>query len=100
MARVNTRTSRSIATGPGCWDGSGDQGSQSPDAPERDQQAHRSAQNRDQRAFRQQLPKQAPASCSERRADADLVFSRHRPGQQQVTDVGARDQQDESDSAG
>ena len=88
-----------MATGPAAGMVSGDQGRQSPDAPERDQQAHRSAQNRDQRAFQQQLSKQAPASRTERRADTDLLFSRHGPGKQQVSDVGARDQQDESDRA-
>ena len=61
----------------------------------RQQQAERAAAERQQDALGQQLADDAAAAGAERRADGDLPLPRQRPRQQQVGDVGARDQQHE-----
>ena len=66
-------------------------------APARDQQPERGADRRQQEAFRQQLTHQPPPRRAERQAHAPLVTPRGRARQQQVGDVGARDQQHERD---
>ena len=50
-------------------------------------------------AFDQQLPHQPPASRAERRAEADLALTRAGAREQQIGDVGARDEQDDADGA-
>ena len=48
-------------------------------------------------ALGQHLPKQPSLAGAERRADRELAISARRPHQQQVGDVGARDQKDQQD---
>ena len=50
-------------------------------------------------ALDEQLPDDAPARGAERDAHGDLARAVHRPRQQQVGHVGARDQQHEADRA-
>ena len=52
---------------------------------------------RQQRALGQQLHDQPAAPGAERQADGDLLLPRRRARQQQVRDVGARDQQHQAD---
>src|SRR5436309_4189250 len=66
-------------------------------APEREQQPQRAAEQREQRAFGQQLADQAKPSGAESGADGDLALARRRARQQQVRGVGAGDEQNESD---
>src|SRR6266516_5710715 len=68
-------------------------------APEREQQPQRAAEQREQRAFGQQLADQAKPSGAESGADGDLTLARRRARQQQVRGVGAGDEQNESDRA-
>ena len=69
------------------------------DAPRRDDDAERAAGEREHRALRQQLADDAPAPGAERLAYRHLACARSAARQQQVRDVGARDQQHEDDRA-
>ena len=55
------------------------------------------AQKRDHQALGQQLPDQATAPGSDRQAHGDLARACPRPAQQQVGDIGAGNQQHDSD---
>ena len=68
-----------------------------PAAPMRDEQAEQCAGAREQQAFGQQLPRDPQSRRAERDAQAELVPSRSGPGQQQVGEVRARDQQHQRD---
>ena len=61
--------------------------------------AEHAAHRRQQQAFGEKLADEACAARAERGTDRDLFLSRERARQQEVCDVGARDQQDESDRA-
>ena len=52
---------------------------------------------REQHAFGQQLPDNAAPRCANRQSNADFPLTRHAAGEQQVRDVGATDQQDQSE---
>ena len=56
-----------------------------------------SVPQREQRALGQQLPRDPPAGRAQRDAHAQLVPPRIRAGEQQVGDVGARDQEHQRD---
>ena len=60
-------------------------------------QTDRAAQHRDQRALGQQLPDQMPPPGPDGHADGHLAPTRRSPGQKQVGQVGARDQQHQPD---
>ena len=62
-----------------------------------EQQAGDGAERRQHAALRNQLTQQPAAPGADRRADGNLAPARFRSGDQQVRDVGARDQQDERD---
>src|SRR5262249_51338908 len=66
-------------------------------APACEQEADARARERQQRALREQLPRDAPPRGAERDAHAQLVPPRARAREEQIRDVGARDQQDERD---
>ena len=57
-------------------------------------------ERRKQNALRDELTHNARAARAEGRADAELARTRGRSGEQQVADVGARDQQHHDDDAG
>jgi hypothetical protein len=66
--------------------------------PPRQDRTGGAADRGDDQGFRQQLLNQPGASGADRQADGNLLRSSRRSRQQQVRDVGARDQQDESES--
>src|SRR5262249_13501298 len=68
-------------------------------APEREDDAERAAQRREQDALGQQLPDQTSPPGADRKPHADLRPSQRRARQQQVRHVGAGDQQYERDDA-
>ena len=68
-----------------------------PDAGPRHEQAERAADRRQQDAFRQDLSNQLHASGAERGTHRQLAAPAREPRQHQVRDVGADDQQQESD---
>ena len=61
--------------------------------PLRDQHANRAPRQRQQKRFRQKLPRQSAPACSYRRPDRQLPLSGRGLGQQQVCDVGTSNQQ-------
>ena len=63
----------------------------------RDQVAASRRGQRQQHALGHQLADNAPPRCTQRGSNADLPLPGHSPGQQQVGDVGAPDQQDQSE---
>ena len=65
-----------------------------------DAEAQRSADDRDDDAFRQKLAGEPPPPRSERRAQRHLPLAAHETGQREVRDVGAGDEQDEADRGG
>ena len=65
----------------------------------RDGQAHHCADHRQQHAFGEQLPNQVRPCGPHRRPHRHFTRPRCSPGQQQVGDVGARDEQHEADRA-
>ena len=67
--------------------------------PDRKQQTEQASQQRNQQTFRQQLPHQLPSSGADRKADRHFARPRRRPGELEVGDIGASDQQQESDGA-
>ena len=67
--------------------------------PARQQHAQRAAQQKQQHALDEHLPDEARPAGPERRSDDALPRSRHGARQQQVGDVGARDEQHEADGA-
>ena len=71
--------------------------------PSRLQNANRipssAAGEREQQAFGQQLTDDAAAACAEGASHQHFLLASERARQQQVRDVGARDQQDEADGA-
>jgi hypothetical protein len=67
------------------------------DEPAREQQTHEGRRQRQDDAFGQQLPHDAPPAGAERRAQGDLAPARGAAGQQQVRDVAARDEQHHPD---
>jgi hypothetical protein len=69
------------------------------DAPERERQPDDPAYRREERAFRQQLPHQAPSSGAERSAHRKFAAARRRSRQQQVADVRADHHKKKSDDA-
>jgi len=69
------------------------------DTPECDGQPANPAEGSEQRAFRQQLAHQAPASGAERGAHCKFAPARRRSRQQQVADVRADHQKQKSDDA-
>ncbi len=64
-----------------------------------DRDAERRGGQRNQHALGEQLPDDAAASGAERGANRDLALTHRRARQQQVGDVGARDQQHQADRA-
>ena len=74
-------------------------GQQRADADHADHQPEHAAHRRQHDALGQQLPHDAAAAGADRGADRDLALADGRAHQQQVGDVGARDQQDEGDRA-
>ena len=65
------------------------------EAPEREPQPR--AQHHQHHALREQLPHEATTPRAQDRAQGDLPLTLLRPCEQQVRDVGTRDQQDEED---
>ena len=61
--------------------------------------AHRSTGPRQQQTFGEKLPNQPRASRAERYADCDFTFARGRACQKQIRDVGAGNQEDDSDNS-
>src|SRR5205807_7001649 len=64
---------------------------------ERGGDSESAAEQRQRKAFGEQLTKQPGAARAHRRADGDFFLPRGRPGEQQIRDVRARDQQNERD---
>ena len=58
-----------------------------------------SAEQGEHDAFGEQLANQAPASTAERHANRDFLLPARGANEQQVRDVGARDEQDDADDA-
>ena len=69
------------------------------DADDRQPEAEHAADDRQQQAFDQQLPHDAPTGRSQRDADRDFARAVGRSREEQVGDVCARDQQHEADRA-
>ena len=65
--------------------------------PRREQKAESAAQTGEEKALDQELAHDVAAPGAEGQAHRDLAFARSGSGQQQVRDVGAGDEQDESD---
>ena len=61
--------------------------------------AQRSSSERENQAFREQLPDETAPACAERDAHRHFALPDSGPRQQQVRDVGARDQQQQGDGA-
>src|SRR5262245_58562986 len=68
-------------------------------APPRQQQTEQAAGQSERQIFRQQLSQHPPARRAQSGAHRQLAPPRRRPRQQQVGDVGARDQQHAADRA-
>ena len=71
-------------------------GLQRSDAAGRQRQPGRSAQQREQHALGEHLPRQPDRARPQRRPHGHLAFPVGAAGQQEVGDIGARDQQYES----
>ena len=69
------------------------------DAQAGDQQAEGAAREREEGRLGEELADDAAAARAEGRADGDLLAPAERPGEHEVGDVGARDQEDEPDRA-
>jgi hypothetical protein len=59
----------------------------------------RAADERQQQAFGEELPHQSSARRAERKTDGDFSLAHEPAGDQQVGDVGARDQKNQADHA-
>ncbi len=70
------------------------------DRAERKPEAQHAADDAEHEGLGHELAKQPPALRADRFAQRELARSNHTACQQQVRDVDARDQQDESDRAG
>src|SRR5262245_45372820 len=68
-------------------------------SPRRQQYAQRSAEDRQQQAFGQQLPRQPEASRAQCRAHGEFLAPRLATRERQIGHVGAGDEQDEADRA-
>ena len=66
-----------------------------PAAPLREQDAEAPAHHCEHHAFGQQLPNQSHGPCANRRTHGDFSLACGRPGQEQISNVGAGNQQDE-----
>ena len=64
-----------------------------------DGQAEHAAAETEHDAFHQQLARDVAPSRSESRADREFMLAAFDPNQQQVGDVGARDQEHDSDGS-
>src|SRR5205085_5094195 len=68
-------------------------------APDRGENAERSARERKQQTFREELADKPIASGTKRGADRDLLVARRRTREQKIADIRARDQKHETDGA-
>src|SRR5215510_9079965 len=68
-------------------------------SPHRQQYAQRAAEERQQQAFGQQLPRQPEASRAQRRAHGEFLAPRLATRKREIGHVGAGDEQDEADRA-
>jgi hypothetical protein len=63
----------------------------------RNQQSTGCAKGREDQPFRHQLPYQAAATRADGQPNSHFVTSREGPDQQEIANVGARDEQDKND---
>ena len=75
------------------------EGKQKRKRPKSQDNAERSAEKCEERAFGQQLANQAEAGRAERRANRNFPRARGCPGEEQIGHVGAGDQEDEGNRA-
>src|SRR5262249_21008624 len=81
------------------WNTAGVDGEQGADAEHADHQAQNTADNREQNAFGEKLADDTASAGSDRGTDGDFAGSAGGSGELKVRDVGAGDQQNESDCA-
>ena len=67
------------------------------ESPEGQQHAQHTASRRQQQAFTEELPDQAQAAGAQGGAQGDLFLPSGGPGQEEIGDIGAGDQQDKGD---
>ena len=70
-----------------------------PESAPSDEDRERSAGRRQQNAFRDELSKEPSSSSAERVADGELPFARRAAGEQEMRDVGAGNEEEQSDRA-
>ena len=96
-ARVNARTRPSIENRVQARDLGGGHRNQQRQRPVRDEKRDRAARRREQHALREKLPQEAPPARSERLPHRELPLAPGRAREEKARDVGASDQENESD---
>ena len=96
-ASVNARATGSSADVGRARQALGIEGQERAQSADGQRHAERAADQREQRALDDELAQQRAPGGAERGADGELAVAGLGPGQQQVGEVGARDEQDEAD---